>query len=66
MDEDRFQPPPALLAAIMADTRKLGFMDGALLRLMAALKPGGHLLEIGTGTGVGTCWLLDGWIQRLG
>ena len=27
---------------------------------MAALKPGGHLLEIGTGTGVGTCWLLDG------
>ena len=33
---------------------------GALLRLMAALKPGGHLLEIGTGTGVGTCWLLDG------
>jgi len=27
IDEDRFQPPPALLAAIMADTRKLGFMD---------------------------------------
>jgi predicted O-methyltransferase YrrM len=31
-----------------------------LLRVMAALKPGGRLLEIGTGTGVGTCWLLDG------
>jgi predicted O-methyltransferase YrrM len=31
-----------------------------LLRVMAALKPGGQLLEIGTGTGVGTCWLLDG------
>jgi predicted O-methyltransferase YrrM len=27
---------------------------------MAATKPGGKLLEIGTGTGVGTCWLLDG------
>jgi len=27
---------------------------------MASLKPGGHMIEIGTGTGVGTCWLLDG------
>ena len=33
---------------------------GALLRLMASMKPGGRLLEIGTGTGVSTCWLLDG------
>lgn len=33
---------------------------GALLRVMASLKPGGRLFEIGTGTGVGTCWLLDG------
>ena len=32
---------------------------GALLRVMAALKPGGRMLETGTGTGVGTCWLLD-------
>jgi predicted O-methyltransferase YrrM len=66
IDEDRFQPPPGLLAPIMEDTRKLGFMSwcwpqvGALLRLMASMKPGGRLLEIGTGTGVGTCWLLDG------
>jgi len=66
VDEDRFQPPPKLLAPVMADTRKLGFMNwcwpqvGALLRLMASMKPGGRLLEIGTGTGVGTCWLLDG------
>ena len=66
IDEDKFQPPPKLLAPLMADTRKLGFMNwswpqvGALLRLMASMKPGGRLLEIGTGTGVGTCWLLDG------
>jgi predicted O-methyltransferase YrrM len=66
IDEERFQPPPKLLAPVMADTRKLGFMlwcwpqVGALLRLMASLKPGGRMLEIGTGTGVGTCWLLDG------
>jgi predicted O-methyltransferase YrrM len=66
MDETAFQPPPSSLQAIIADTRKLGFQGwcwpqvGALLRLMASLKPGGRLLEIGTGTGVGTCWLLDG------
>jgi predicted O-methyltransferase YrrM len=33
---------------------------GALLRTLAASKPGGRLLELGTGTGVGTGWLLDG------
>jgi predicted O-methyltransferase YrrM len=66
MDENAFQPPPELLEAIIARTREIGFQSwcwpqvGALLRVMAALKPGGRLLEIGTGTGVGTCWLLDG------
>jgi predicted O-methyltransferase YrrM len=66
MDEATFQPPPKSLDAIMADTRKMRFQSwcwppvGALLRVMASLKPGGRLLEVGTGTGVGTCWLLDG------
>jgi len=66
VDETAFQPPPKALEAIMAETRAIGFQNwcwppvGALLRIMAALKPGGRLLEIGTGTGVGTCWLLDG------
>ena len=58
MDEAAFQPPPKLLDAVMADTRATGFQNwcwppvGALLRVMAALKPGGRLLEVGTGTGV--------------
>jgi predicted O-methyltransferase YrrM len=30
------------------------------LRLLAASKPGGRFLEIGTGTGIGTAWLLAG------
>ena len=66
MDEAVFQPPPTALEAIMAETRSIGFQSwcwpqvGALLRVMASLKPGGRLLEIGTGTGVGTSWLLDG------
>jgi predicted O-methyltransferase YrrM len=33
---------------------------GALLRTLAASKPGGNFLELGTGTGLSTAWLLDG------
>ena len=33
---------------------------GALLAALAASKPGGRLLELGTGTGIGTAWLLSG------
>jgi predicted O-methyltransferase YrrM len=33
---------------------------GLLLRTLAASKPGGKLLELGTGCGMGTTWLLDG------
>jgi len=62
-------PPPAL-DAIHRDTERLGFTmasepkTGALLRALAAAKPGGRLLEIGTGTGVGTAWLLAGMDGR--
>jgi predicted O-methyltransferase YrrM len=57
---------PKVLKAIVADTRRLGFTmaseprTGALLRTLAQSKPGGILLELGTGTGVATAWLLDG------
>ncbi|MFE3458133.1 O-methyltransferase [Nocardiopsis aegyptia] len=57
---------PAVLAAIEADTEALGFTMsceeavGRLLRALAAAKPGGRLLELGTGTGAGTAWLLAG------
>jgi predicted O-methyltransferase YrrM len=66
MEEATFQPLPKAHETILADTRKIGFQSwcwpqvGALLRVLAATKPGGRMLEIGTGTGVGTCWLLDG------
>jgi len=32
----------------------------ALLRTLACTKPGGHFLELGTGTGLSTSWILDG------
>jgi predicted O-methyltransferase YrrM len=57
---------PARLASILERTAELGFdmasepRTGALLRLLAASKPGGRVLEIGTGTGVATAWLLEG------
>jgi predicted O-methyltransferase YrrM len=33
---------------------------GALLRTLAASKPRGSFLELGTGCGLGTAWILDG------
>jgi len=55
-----------VLEAILTDTATLGFTMaselriGALLAALAASKPGGRLLELGTGTGVGTASLLAG------
>jgi predicted O-methyltransferase YrrM len=57
---------PPRLKAIEAEAAALGFAmacehrTGALLRTLAATKPGGRLLELGTGTGASTAWLLDG------
>ena len=58
--------PPAKLPAILDRSAKLAFpmpsepKTGAMLRVLAATKPGGQLLELGTGTGLSTAWLLDG------
>jgi predicted O-methyltransferase YrrM len=57
---------PQQFEVIMRDTAALGFgmasepLTGALLRTLAASKPQGRFLELGTGTGVATAWLLDG------
>ena len=57
---------PEHLPAIEAATQALGFAmasdraTGTLLRTLAASKPGGRLLELGTGTGAGAAWLLQG------
>lgn len=66
MDESLFLHPAQSLSGIEIRTAELGFTmaseprTGALLRALAASKPGGRLLEIGTGTGISTAWLLDG------
>jgi predicted O-methyltransferase YrrM len=57
---------PAAVMRIENDTDAQGFTmasdphTGALLAVLAASKPSGRFLELGTGTGLGTAWLLAG------
>jgi len=57
---------PKTLAGIWADTRASGFtmasepLTCSLLRTLAATKPSARFLELGSGTGLSTAWLLDG------
>lgn len=66
MDDLGYIQPPAALAQILEHTQALNFSmaseprTGALLRTLGASKPCGLLLELGTGTGIATAWLLSG------
>jgi predicted O-methyltransferase YrrM len=57
---------PARYPAILARSRAAHFqmnsdvLTGSLLRTLAASKPCSCILELGTGAGLGTCWILDG------
>ena len=63
---EREPEPPEALRSIELATEESGFTmasqprQGALLRTLAASRPKSHLLELGTGTGLATAWLLDG------
>ena len=61
MEDAAFKRQPEAASDILADTEALGFVmasDPKVGALLAASKPGGRLLELGTGTGHGTAWLL--------
>ena len=66
MNDAQITHLPPTLEAIEAATVAAGFtmpserQTGALLRTLAASKPSGRVLELGTGTGLATAWLLDG------
>jgi predicted O-methyltransferase YrrM len=71
MDLNTHRPPAVLQAIEAASSAEMpdftissARLTGALLRTLAASKPGGTLLELGTGVGVGTSWLLDGMSQN--
>jgi predicted O-methyltransferase YrrM len=57
---------PAAVLRIQNDADAQGFTmasdphTGALLAVLAASKPSGRFLELGTGTGLGAAWLLAG------
>jgi predicted O-methyltransferase YrrM len=65
IDNNESAVPPAW-REIQARSRALGFdmpsdaQAGSLLKLLIASKPGGRFLELGTGTGLATAWMLDG------
>jgi len=58
--------PPSVLKDIEEATRAIGFtigsdlLTGSLLRTLAASKPSGTFLDLGTGTGLSSAWILDG------
>ena len=57
---------PENIQDILLKTEAIGFqmvsepLVGSLLRTLAMSKPSGRFLELGTGTGVSTAWILNG------
>ena len=66
MNDNEMHRRPRSLDGIQADSMRIGFKfasqekTGALLAAIAASKPRGRFLEIGTGVGHGTAWILEG------
>lgn len=66
MKDEPIQNYPANYLAIDEATKQSGFTMASdpktcsLLKTLAGTKPGGKLLELGTGTGLSTAWILEG------
>lgn len=66
MNDDVSSGVPHSYQSILDDSRAIGFSmasdlrTGSLLKTLASSKAGGEFLELGTGTGLATAWLLDG------
>lgn len=66
MIEEVIQEYPLAYDSIKKATEACGFLQlsevstCSLLKTLAASKPGGKFLELGTGTGLATAWILDG------
>ena len=66
MKDSEFQTIPAQLEKIEEATVESGFTmpserkTGSLLKTLASSKPGGRFVELGTGTGLSTAWILSG------
>jgi predicted O-methyltransferase YrrM len=66
MFTDAIHTVPNGFADIRCESEAMGFsmpsdlQTGALLQTLVASKPGARVLELGTGTGLATAWLLSG------
>jgi predicted O-methyltransferase YrrM len=66
MNDAEIRRQPEAVRGIVSDTAAIAFnliseaKVGSFLAALAASKPGGRFLELGTGTGHGTAWLLAG------
>ena len=66
MDDLKNNIKPLLSFQIEQKANENGFkmscddLTGNLLRSLVSTKPSGHVLELGTGVGYSTCWILDG------
>ena len=66
MTDEIRQPIPSFYLEIDKATKEHGFtmssdiLTCSLLRTLASTKPAGRFLELGTGTGLSTSWILDG------
>jgi len=66
MNDERIRNIPPAYNLILRETEAEGFTmpsdikTCSLLRTLAASKPHGKFLELGTGTGLSTAWILDG------
>ena len=66
MNDFRNLHEPKCVPALWSDTRAVGFtmasepLTCSLLRTLAASKSAARFLELGSGTGLSTAWLLDG------
>lgn len=66
MESTVTQTHPKAYDSIKKATEALGFLQMSeistcsLLKTLAASKPSGEFLELGTGTGLATAWILDG------
>src|SRR5438270_2489107 len=70
MDDNSEIHVPERYEAILARSHAAQFrmnsdlLTGSLLRTLAASKPSGAFLELGTGAGLGTSWILAGMDGR--
>src|SRR4030095_12853807 len=70
MVDSIFSDIPAQYDNIVQATRAIEFnmasdlQTGSLLKTLAASKPSGRILELGTGTGLATSWIIAGMDKR--